>query len=328
MPKCATELEDEVLRVAVALDRCARPWRDAVVSAGSLARFAQAAGTRGVLEGLLNEAKAGWGTRAAEFRRSLDAVDVRRERSFMQELGVGLIERGDAEYPPMLAASPDPPAALWVRGRLLPTDAWSVAIIGARRASAYGIEQAGRLAATIAAAEVVIVSGAARGIDAEAHRGALRAEGRTIAVVGGGLANPYPPEHVDLLDEIVTSGGGVISECPMFAEATPDRFPSRNRIIAAQSLGTLVVEAAIRSGAIITANMAAELGRLCMALPGPVSTGRSTGCHHLIQAMQATLIESADDVLRLLVEHASTVAGAEALARAGLVRDAQFQPRP
>lgn len=238
----------------------------------------------------------------------------------MLQAGVQLVVRGSAEYPAMLDGTDDPPCALWVRGTLQTNDAWSVAVVGARRATSYGIEQAGRIAAGLASAEVVVVSGAARGIDAEAHRAALRAEGRTIAVVGGGLANPYPPEHVDLLDEIVAAGGAVISECPMLAEATPDRFPSRNRILAAMSLGTLVVEAAARSGAIITANLAAELGRLCMALPGPVTTGRSAGCHALIQGMQAALIESSDDALRLLVEHASTVAGATALAKAGIER--------
>jgi DNA processing protein len=204
--------------------------------------------------------------------------------------------------------------------------------VGSRRATAYGIEQAGRFAAAFAAAEIAVVSGAARGIDGEAHRGALRAEGRTVAVIGGGLAEPYPPEHRDLLDEIVASGGAVISECPVDAPATPDRFPSRNRVLAGLSAATLVVEAATRSGAMITAGLAIEAGRACMAVPGPVHSGRSAGCHRLIGSMQAVLVESPDDALACLIEHASSIVGAEQLRAAGFepprrVADRQFSPR-
>ncbi|MSR29668.1 MAG: DNA-protecting protein DprA [Phycisphaerales bacterium] len=328
MPREAGALSAETLIGAVALDRGHRAWRAAAVRAGSLADLVEASQRTGALEDLLESSKDGGASSAAQLRGAIARADPEAERDLMESLGVGIVERGDPDYPPMLASSVDPPAALWVRGTLALSDAWSVAVVGARRASPYGTEQSGRFAASIAAVDVAVISGAARGIDAEAHRGALRAEGRTIAIVGGGLAEPYPPEHIDLLDEIVASGGAVISECPMRAVATPDRFPSRNRIIAAMALGTLVIEAASRSGAIITANVAAELGRLCMALPGPVSSGRSAGCHHLIASMQASLVESPDEVLRLLVEHASTVHGAQALASAGLEAPRQFQPRP
>ena len=325
MPRAAKDIDDETLRAAIAIDRGSRQWRCAVQahSLGALTR----AWAGGRLHEFLEEFDDRSETRAEVLAERLEWADPVRERALMESSEVGLVCVGDDDYPVMLSSVHDPPAALWMRGCVRSEAAWSLAIVGARRETAYGIEQAGRLGAAVAAADVCVVSGAARGIDAEAHRGALRAEGCTIAVVGGGLANPYPPEHVDLLDEVVAAGGAVISECPMLAEATPDRFPSRNRIIAALALGTLVVEAAARSGAIITANHAAEFGRLCMALPGPITSGRSTGCHQLIASMQAALVESSDDILRLLVEHAATVRGAETLARAGLAAPRQFQPR-
>lgn len=323
MPKLADELDDFTLRTAIALDRGPRAWRSAALRAGSLADLGRIASARSnALVELLESVEQGAGRTAVKLVGLIERADPSQERDLMQCLVVGMIERCDEDYPAMLASCVDPPAALWIRGEVLPNDAWGVAVVGARRASAYGVEQAGRIACALASAEVTVVSGAARGIDAEVHRGALRAEGRTVAVIGGGLGDPYPPEHIDLLDEIAGAGGAVISECPMLGSSTPDRFPSRNRIIAGMTLGTLVIEAALRSGAIITANFAVELNRLCMALPGPVHTGRSAGCHHLISSMQASLIESADDVMRLLVAHASTIEGAAQLQRAG------FDPPP
>ena len=326
MPRNARELDRRTLRSALALDRGPRAWR-AAARVHSLGRLADA-GAGGGLRELLGGVSEPRETSDRDLADRLERADPDEEQALMADLGVGLVCVGDADYPPLLASAPDPPAALWVRGELVLGDAWSIAVVGARRATPYGVEQAGRIASALAGAEVTVISGAARGIDAEAHRGALRAEGRTVAIVGGGLANPYPPEHLDLLDEIVAAGGAVVSECPMRAEATPDRFPSRNRIIAGMSLGTLVIEAAHRSGAIITAGMAVDLGRLCMALPGSVSSGRSSGCHQLIASMQAALIESSDDALRLLVEHAATVRGAEALAAAGIRPPTQVQPMP
>lgn len=320
MPTAAMNLDDGTLRAALALDRGHRAWRTAARRAGGLAALAQEAefksgGSR--LAALLEESEPGSGGSAASLRERIARCDPEGERVSMEALGVGLVVAGESDYPPLLGACIDAPIALWIRGEFLASDAWSVAVVGARRASAYGIEQAGRFAAGLAASDVAVVSGAARGIDAEAHRGALRAEGRTIAIVGGGLRDPYPPEHIDLLDEIVACGGAVVSECPMMAAATPDRFPSRNRIIAGLTLGTLVVEAAVRSGAILTANLACECNRLCMAIPGPVHSGRSAGCHLLIQSMQACLVEQPVDVLNHLVGHATTVRGAELLGWAG-----------
>ncbi len=318
MPRTLHELNDATLRAAEALDRAPRVWRIAVARAGGLDALAQEAtsGDRR-LESLLDSIELGAASGAMLLRERLGRSDPDGQRRMMEPLGTALVVLGDSDYPAMLASSPDPPVALWIRGVFLPNDAWSVAVVGARRSSTYGIEQAGRFASGLAGGEVAVVSGAARGIDAEAHRGALRAEGRTIAVIGGGLSDPYPPEHIELLDEIVAAGGAVVSECPMQAAATPDRFPSRNRILAGLSLGTLVIEAATRSGAIITANIACDINRICMALPGPVHSGRSAGCHKLIQSMQACLVETPDDVFNHLVTHATTIEGAYLLGLAG-----------
>ena len=318
MPRPVDELNDATLRAAEALDRAPRAWRTAAMFVGGPEALVREAGVgERHIESLLERVEPGAGRMAGKLLERLACSDPQAQRRMMDPLRVGLVLRGDADYPPMLTATIDPPIALWIRGDFLPNDAWSVAVVGARRATAYGIEQAGRFAGALATSEVTVISGAARGVDAEAHRGALRAEGRTIAVVGGGLADPYPPEHIELLDEIVGMGGAVVSECPMQALATPDRFPSRNRIIAGLSLGTLVIEAATRSGAIITANIACDINRVCMALPGQVSSGRSAGCHKLIQSMQAVLVETPDDVLTHLVAHATTIQGAHLLDLAG-----------
>ncbi|MBM4009200.1 MAG: DNA-protecting protein DprA [Planctomycetes bacterium] len=333
MPRGAGEIPLEVLQIAQALDRAPRSWRQAVRSCGGVTAFARIVHSKDAeLDGLLATFDECDFVRAAVLRQRVQRCDPLRQRDQMDALGAGLVLIEDDDYPAMLAASSDPPLALWIRGQLQREDAWSVAVVGSRRATAYGIEQAGRFAAAFAAAEIAVVSGAARGIDGEAHRGALRAEGRTVAVVGGGLAEPYPPEHRELLDEIVASGGAVISECPVDAPATPDRFPSRNRVLAGLSAATLVVEAATRSGAMITAGLAIEAGRACMAVPGPVHSGRSAGCHRLIQSMQAVLVESPDDAMHCLIEHASSIAGAEQLRAAGFdpprrAIDRQLSPR-
>lgn len=333
MPWAAGEISLEVLRVVQALDRAPRSWRQAVHQCGGVGAFTRLLNAGDAdLQSIVGDFDGGESVRVSAVRERMRWCDPDRQREQMSSLGAGLVLIEDDDYPAMLAASADPPVALLVRGALQRSDAWSVAVVGSRRATAYGIEQAGRFAAAFAAAEIAVVSGAARGIDGEAHRGALRAEGRTVAVIGGGLAEPYPPEHRDLLDEIVASGGAVISECPVDAPATPDRFPSRNRVLAGLSAATLVVEAATRSGAMITAGLAIEAGRACMAVPGPVHSGRSAGCHRLIGSMQAVLVESPDDALACLIEHASSIVGAEQLRAAGFepprrVADRQFSPR-
>jgi DNA processing protein len=190
------------------------------------------------------------------------------------------------------------PGILFVRGTIERCDSLAVAIVGARHATAYGRKVAWQLAGGLARAGYTVVSGLARGIDAAAHRGALDAGGRTLAVLGNGVLRVYPPEHADLATE-VAARGAVISEALPLAEPTPGCFPQRNRLISGLSLGTVVVEASSRSGALITARTAGEQGREVFAVPGPIDSRMSRGCHDLIRD-GARLVQSVDDVLEEL----------------------------
>lgn len=225
-------------------------------------------------------------------------VDLQAVLTWCDENSVRIITCQDDDYPEPLVTLPDAPAVLFVRGELLPQDSLAVAIVGARHATAYGIREAERIARELARAGVTVISGLARGIDAAAHRGALDAGGRTIAILGGGMANLYPPEHADL-SQTISSSGSVITESSPFAEAKGPMFPQRNRIISGLSLGVLVIEAADRSGSLITARLAGEQGREVFALPGPVSSRVSRGCHQLIRD-GATLVTCADHILEQL----------------------------
>lgn len=198
-------------------------------------------------------------------------------------------------YPRALREIPDPPGVLFVRGALEPGDGMAVAIVGTRRATHYGKQQAERLAAGLARAGVTVVSGLARGIDGAAHRGALAAGGRTIAVLASGVLNPFPPEHVELAEEIAGCGA-VLSEAAPTMPPLAGMFPQRNRIISGLTMGTIVVEAADRSGALITARHAMEQGREVFAVPGPVDSPGSSGPHRLLRD-GAKLVASIDDVL-------------------------------
>jgi len=212
--------------------------------------------------------------------------------------GVSLLVEGGDGYPGLLSRIVDPPGLLFVRGRIEPCDALAVAVVGARNASPYGKRVAWQLAGGLARAGYTVVSGLARGIDAAAHRGALDAGGRTIAVLGTGVLEIYPPEHEPLAAEVLARGA-VVSEAPPLAEAHAGAFPQRNRIVSGLSLGTVVVEAAERSGALITARLATEQGREVFAVPGPIDSRTSRGCHGLIRD-GAKLVESIDDILEEL----------------------------
>jgi DNA processing protein len=225
-------------------------------------------------------------------------IDVEAELALCRERDVAVIVEPDEAYPARLKEIPDPPGVLFVRGNILPADGLAVAIVGTRHATHYGLAQAERLAAGLARAGYTIISGLARGIDAAAHRGALQAGGRTLAILGSGVLNIYPPEHVGLADEI-TERGAVISENPPVSPPLSGAFPQRNRIVTGLSLGVVVVEAADRSGALISARHAMEQGREVFAVPGRVDSRTSRGCHRLIRD-GAKLVETVDDVLEEL----------------------------
>lgn len=238
-----------------------------------------------------------------------DALDPSQEIALARRHNVRIIGDSDDDYPALLREIHDPPGVLYVRGALAPQDGLSIAIVGSRHATRYGLEQAERLAGSLARVGLTIVSGLARGIDAAAHRGALAAGGRTIAVLGSGLLNIYPPEHLELAAEVAAQGA-VISENALESAPLAGTFPQRNRLISGLSLGTIVIEAAERSGALITARLAGEQGREVFAVPGRVDNRMSRGCHRLIRD-GAKLVESADDVLEELGPLAHPVATTE-----------------
>lgn len=235
---------------------------------------------------------------AAAIRENADGRFVDETLRVCERENVSIILEGDADYPRLLATIPDPPPILFVRGAFAPADALSVAIVGSRHANAYGRRVTEQLAAGLARAGYTITSGLARGIDAAAHCGAVAAGGRTIAVLGSGVLNIYPPEHDQLAEEVVAHGA-LISESPPLSSPHAGAFPQRNRIVAGLSLGTVVVQAADRSGALITARVAGEQGREVFAVPGPVDCRLSKGCHGLIRD-GAKLVASVDDILEEL----------------------------
>lgn len=193
-----------------------------------------------------------------------------------------VLARADTGYPSRLAEVPDAPATLHVRGALVDADALAIAVVGSRRATPYGLEVAETLAADLAARGVTIVSGLARGIDSAAHRGALRVGGRTLAVLGSGVDVVYPPENRRLAAEIAERGA-LVSQFAPGTPPLPQNFPARNQVIAAMSLAVVVVEAAEKSGSLITARLAAELGREVLAVPGRITAPESRGANRLIQ---------------------------------------------
>jgi len=233
-----------------------------------------------------------------DFARRRDAVDLVRRVSEMERAGISFLCYNDPGYPAVLRFIHDPPAALFVRGALKAADELALAVVGSRRPTPYGRLVAEKIAADLAAAGITIVSGLARGIDTAAHRGALAVGGRTVSVLGCGPDVVYPRENRGLMEQIV-SRGAVLSEFPPGSPPEAWHFPARNRIISGLSKGVLVVEAAEKSGALITADLALEQGRDVMAVPGNVTSLLSRGTNKLIK-QGAKLVERAADIIEEL----------------------------
>jgi DNA processing protein len=246
---------------------------------------------------LLREAD-GLTAKAIEKLCTCASRDVSRQIEAMETHGIGIVLESEEDYPRGLKAMADPPPCLFIRGTLQREDERAVAIVGTRQVTEYGRGLAHRFALELARAGVTVVSGLARGIDTAAHRGSLDGSGRTIAVTGCGLDIVYPSDNRDLMLEIEGTGA-VVSEWAPTTNPEAWHFPARNRIIAGLSLGVIVVEAAAKSGALITADFANELGREVFAVPGNVHKLQSRGPHQLIRD-GATLVESVEDVLQAL----------------------------
>ncbi len=223
-----------------------------------------------------------------------DAVDAQLAEA--EKIGARLITAWDAEFPRLLRQIYDPPAFLWLRGTLTDADARSIAIVGTRRATEYGRRQAEEFAAELVRQGLTVVSGLAYGIDAEAHKGAVQTGGRTLAVLGSGVDRIYPAKHKRLADGIMAQGA-LLSEYPLGAEPDAPNFPRRNRIISGLALGTLVVEAFEKGGALITARLALEQNREVFAVPSPIHSRAGRGTNRLIQQGHAKLVLSVDDIL-------------------------------
>lgn len=236
---------------------------------------------------------------AGRIARWEEQVDLPAELARMADTGVHALTAESPTYPEHLRSIHDPPIVLYVWGELSDKDAQSFGVVGSRQSTFYGMETAKKLAYQMATAGYTIFSGLARGIDTAAHQGALAANGRTVAVLGCGLSQVYPPENFGLAERIAEGHGAVISEFPM--GVTPDRttFPMRNRIISGCSQGVLVVEAGLQSGALISANQAAEQGRTVFAVPGQIDRPSSQGTNRLIQ-QGAKLVMGAEDILEEL----------------------------
>src|SRR5258708_30788430 len=222
-------------------------------------------------------------------------IDLDGELKRITDFGCGILTQTDEDYPELLRQIYDPPIVLYVSGQLTSKDKNAVAMVGSRQTTHYGLEAARKLAYQLAYVGVTVVSGAARGIDTASHQGALSAKGRTVAVLGTGINIIFPPENRELFERIAANGA-VITQFPFNRQADKQSFPIRNRIVAGMTLGTVVVEANLTSGALITSHFAPEHRRHVFAVPGRIDSPRSKGCHDLIKN-GAKLCEDAADIL-------------------------------
>ncbi len=289
------------------------------LTAALLSRFGTAAAIRRALIEQLQQVPQIGEKLSYQFVEALRHTELQSEIDLIEKHQVSLLAFGDATYPAALAKIVDPPPMLYYRGSWNESDARAIGIVGSRHCTAYGRRMAERIASGLARAGYTIVSGLARGIDGVAHRSALDAGRRTIAVVAGGLSAIYPPEHKDL-SEAIEKSGCVVSETPMTLAPQPGMFPARNRIISGLSRAVVIVEANDRSGALITARHAAEQSRELFAVPGNVDSAASGGTNRLIRD-GARLVRDADDILEDLagvsssqghLPAGSTIPGAQA----------------
>ncbi len=233
--------------------------------------------------------------------------EVEKEIDEIKSHNVRIIRYTDEEYPESLRYIDDSPVILYVRGSFIKKDKYAVAIVGSRNMTPYGKKITETIASELALCGITIVSGMARGIDAISHKSALKANGRSIAVLGSGLDNPYPPENKGLFDEL-SEKGCVISEFPMGTPPNKENFPQRNRLISGLSLGVLVVEAAARSGSLITAGCALDQGKDVFAVPGSITSSNSEGTNELIKK-GAKLVQKAEDILEDIAPHLKGLRG-------------------
>lgn len=257
-------------------------------------------------------------------RRKPVQYPIERELELIEEYGCQVLTLYDTAYPALLKEIDTPPIVIYIRGELTSEDSLSLALVGSRDAKDYGRKASYRLSYQLAQRGLTIVSGLAKGIDTAAHRGALESGGRTLAVMGSGLSFVYPAANTDLAEKI-TASGALISEFPMETTPKPNNFPRRNRIISGLTLGTVVVEASNRSGALITARLAGEQGREVFAVPGEIFSELSTGTHRLINN-GAKLVNTVDDLLNELPRHA--VNQIQSAASASPMSNVETQPSP
>ena len=274
----------------------------------------------------------GFDARALEsLREARQTLDLDHYAAQVEASGAHALTWDNPDYPALLRQIPAAPPVIYVRGRFEPVDQWAVAVVGTRRLSAYGRLTAHDLAGGLARNGITIVSGLARGIDGVAHRAALEAGGRTIAVMGCGIDRVYPPEHRDLAHAIVDGQGAIVTDFPLGTEPSSANFPARNRLISGLSLGVLVIEAGERSGALITTRFALEQDREVFAVPGNINSPVSVGANRLIQ-QGAKLVMGIEDVLEELnlrmagEQAAATVALPDSAEEAALLSQLSSQP--
>jgi DNA processing protein len=268
------------------------------LTAALLTHFGSAGAIRGASAAQLRKVPLIGPSLSEQFAAALATATVDRECELIERHGVRLVALGSSEYPANLARIPNPPHLLYVRGALTSADERAVALVGSRGCTGYGRRITDSLSTGLVQAGFTVVSGLARGIDGAAHTAALKAGGRTIAVLAGGLSRVYPPEHLELADQVEASGA-LVSEAPMDAKPLPEMFLPRNRIISGLAQAVVVVEASEHSGTSTTAKHALEQNREVFAVPGPVDSAASAGCHKLIRE-GATLARSVDDILESL----------------------------